>query len=223
MCNNLVMLTKCISVLTVVCKNRCFCQWIIAIVINMFCQSNIPCVFCCHLLALVQIISRILSNFAENWTTMNEVRIDKWLWATRIFKTRTIATDACKLGRVTIGGMNVKPSRLVKPGDVIAVRKPPVTYTFEVLAVLNNRVGAKLVPNYLRNITTRDQLELLEMVKIDGFVNRQKGMGRPTKKDGREMKEFTDEAFFGFDDAFDWDDDDNPLWTQEDEARLEQK
>ena len=79
------------------------------------------------------------------------------------------------------------------------------------------------MPNYLRNITTRDQLELLEMVKIDGFVNRQKGMGRPTKKDGREMKEFTDEAFFGFDDAFDWDEDDNPLWTQEDEARLEQK
>ena len=152
---------------------------------------------------------------------MNEVRIDKWLWATRIFKTRTIATDACKLGRVTIGGMNVKPSRLVKPGDVIAVRKPPVTYTFEVLAVLNNRVGAKLVPNYLRNITTRDQLELLEMVKIDGFINRQKGLGRPTKKDGREMKEFTEEAFFGFDDDFDWDEEDNPLWTAEDEAQLE--
>lgn len=151
---------------------------------------------------------------------MTEVRIDKWLWATRIFKTRTIATDACKLGRVTMAGMNVKPSRLIKAGDVIAVRKPPITYTFEVLDVLQNRVGAKLVPNYLRNITSRDQLELLEMVKIDGFVNRQKGLGRPTKKEGREMKEFTDDAYLGFDDDFDWDDDNNPLWTAEDEANL---
>lgn len=154
---------------------------------------------------------------------MTEVRIDKWLWATRIFKTRTIATDACKLGRVTMGGMNVKPSRLVKAGDVINVKKPPVTYTFEVIDVLQNRVGAKLVPNYLRNITSRDQLELLEIVKIDGFVNRRKGYGRPTKKEGREMKEFTDDAYFGFDDDFDWDDDTNPLWTAEDEARLDEK
>ncbi len=123
---------------------------------------------------------------------MNEVRIDKWLWATRIFKTRTIATDACKLGRVTMGGMHVKPSRLVKVGDVIAVKKPPVTYTFEVIGIVKNRVGAK-----------------------------QKGLGRPTKKDGREMKEFTDDAFFGFDDGFDWDDDENPLWTEEDERNLE--
>jgi len=155
---------------------------------------------------------------------MKEVRIDKWLWATRVFKTRTIATNACKLGRVTIDGMNVKPSRLVKPGDRIDVRKPPITYTFEVLAVLQNRVGAKLVPNYLKNITSRQQLQLLEMVKIDGFVNRRRGMGRPTKKEGREMKEFTDEAFFGFDDdfddGFDWDEDENPLWTSEDEERL---
>ena len=152
---------------------------------------------------------------------MSEARIDTWLWAARIFKTRTIAADACKNGRITVNGVNVKPSRMVKVGDEVGVRKPPVTYTFEVLAVLNNRVGAKLVPNYLRNITTRDQLELLEMVKIDGFINRQKGLGRPTKKDGREMKEFTEEAFFGFDDDFDWDEEDNPLWTPEDEAKLE--
>lgn len=122
-----------------------------------------------------------------------------------------------------MGGTNVKPSRLIKVGDVIAVRKPPVTYTFEVLGVLQNRVGAKLVPNYLKNITTRDQLELLEMVKIDGFVNRQKGMGRPTKKDGREIASFTDEAIFGFDDAFDWGDEENPLWTAEEDAALNEK
>lgn len=163
---------------------------------------------------------------------MKEVRIDKWLWATRVFKTRTIATTACKLGRVTIGGMTVKPSHGIKVGDRIDVRKPPVTYSFEVIALLNNRVGAKLVPQYLKNVTSADQLRLLEMVKIDGFVNRQRGMGRPTKKEGRELQEFTDDAFFGFDepvtavpgpeldDSFDWDEEENPLWTQEDEDRL---
>ena len=161
---------------------------------------------------------------------MKEVRVDKWLWATRVFKTRTIATTACKLGRVTIGGMPVKPSHAIKVGDRIDVRKPPVTYSFEVIALLNNRVGAKLVPQYLKNVTSADQLRLLEMVKIDCFVNRQRGMGRPTKKEGRELQEFTDDAFFGFDeptevmpqldDSFDWDEEDNPLWTQEDEERL---
>ena len=129
-----------------------------------------------------------------------EVRIDKWVWATRIFKTRTIASDACKKGRVTIKGQNVKPSHGIRVGQVVEVRKPPVTYSFEVLGLIENRVGAKLVPNYLKNVTSRDQLELLEMVKISGFVNRQKGLGRPTKKEGRELAQFTETAFFGFDD-----------------------
>lgn len=150
---------------------------------------------------------------------MNDVRIDKWLWATRVFKTRTLATDACKLGRVTIDGQNVKPSHLIKVGDTISVKKPPITFTFQVVGLLNNRVGAKLVPQYLKNVTTPDQYELLEMARIGGFVRRQKGLGRPTKKEGREMKEFTDDAFFGFDD---WDDE-NPLWTEEDEERLNNK
>lgn len=142
-----------------------------------------------------------------------EVRIDKWLWATRIFKTRTIASDACKKGRVTIKGQNVKPSHGIRVGQVVEVRKPPVTYSFEVLGLIENRVGAKLVPNYLKNVTSRDQLELLEMVKISGFVNRQKGLGRPTKKEGRELAQFTETAFFGFDDFdddfFDYDDEDD--------------
>ncbi|MGN1246174.1 MAG: RNA-binding S4 domain-containing protein [Muribaculaceae bacterium] len=140
-----------------------------------------------------------------------EVRIDKWLWATRIFKTRTIASDACKKGRVTINGQNVKPSHGIRVGQVVDVRKPPVTYSFEVLGLIENRVGAKLVPNYLKIVTRRDQLELLEMVKISGFVNRQKGLGRPTKKEGRELAQFTEEAFFGFDDFDDdfFDDDDD--------------
>lgn len=136
-----------------------------------------------------------------------EVRIDKWLWAVRIFKTRTIATDACKKGRVMIGGMNVKPSRPLHVGEVVDVRKPPVTYSFRVKALAENRMGAKLVPGYLENITPKSQYELLEMVKIGGFINRQKGLGRPTKKDSRELSKFTDDAYSYSDTAFDFDDD----------------
>ena len=141
-----------------------------------------------------------------------EVRIDKWLWATRIFKTRTIATDAGKKARVTIAGMNVKPSRPVKIGEIVDVRKPPVTYSFRVKALAENRMGAKLVPDYLENVTAPSQYELLEMARISGFINRQKGLGRPTKKDGRKLAEFTDEVYsfsetdFDFDDSF-FDDD----------------
>ena len=143
---------------------------------------------------------------------MDEVRIDKWMWATRIFKTRTIAADACKKNRVMIGGVNMKPSRMVKVGDVIQVRKPPITYSFEVLALTDRRMGAKLVPNYLKNVTTPDQYEILEMNKISGFVNRAKGVGRPTKKDRRELEQFTEPDFssddFDFDFDFDSDDED---------------
>ena len=113
----------------------------------------------------------------------------------------------------------MKPSHNIKVGDVIEVRKPPITFTFEVVGLLNNRVGAKLVPNYLKNITPEDQYKILEMARIGGFVRRQKGMVRPTKKEGREMAAFADEAFFDFDDF----DDENPLWTEEDEAQLESK
>ncbi len=142
---------------------------------------------------------------------MNEVRIDKWMWATRIFKTRTIAADACKKGRIMIGGVNVKPSRMIKVGEVIQVRKPPITFSFEVLALSERRMGAKLVPDYLKNVTTPDQYEILEMNKISGFVNRAKGMGRPTKKDRRELEQFTDpgQLFDSFDFEFDFDEADN--------------
>lgn len=133
--------------------------------------------------------------------------MDKWLWAARIFKTRSIAIDACKNGRVMIGGVKMKPSRMIKEGDEIQVRKPPVTYTFRVLKAIQNRVGAKLVPEVLENITTPDQYELLEMNRISGFVNRARGTGRPTKKDRRELDDFVQPAFFG-DFDFDFDDDD---------------
>lgn len=113
----------------------------------------------------------------------------------RVFKTRTIATDACKKGRVTMGGVTVKPSRMIKEGDVIDVRKPPITYTFRVKQVTGNRLGAKLVPEYLENITAPSQYELLEMTKISGFVDRRKGLGRPTKRDSRDMARFKEESY----------------------------
>ncbi|MBR5686824.1 MAG: RNA-binding S4 domain-containing protein [Prevotella sp.] len=134
---------------------------------------------------------------------MTEARIDKWLWAARIFKTRTIAADACKNGRVTIGGMNVKPSRMLKEGEVVDVRKPPVTYSFRVIKCIEQRVGTKLLPEIYENVTDPKQYEILEMSRISGFVDRARGTGRPTKKDRRSMEAFTDPVMFGFDDDFD--------------------
>jgi ribosome-associated heat shock protein Hsp15 len=142
---------------------------------------------------------------------MSEARIDKWLWAARIFKTRSIASDACKNGRVAVNGVKVKPSRMVKEGDTISVRKPPVTYSFKILKPIEQRVGAKLLPEIYENVTPQDQYELLEMNRISGFVDRARGTGRPTKKDRRQMDAFVApslEGFGGFD--FDsWDDDED--------------
>ena len=135
---------------------------------------------------------------------MPEARIDKWMWAARIFKTRTIAAEACKKGRISINGAQAKPARTVKPGDVVQVRKPPVTYSFKVLQAIEKRVGAKLVPDVMENVTTPDQYELLEMSKISGFVDRARGTGRPTKKERRDLDEFfTPEYMDDFDFDFD--------------------
>lgn len=136
---------------------------------------------------------------------MSEARIDKWMWAVRIFKTRTIAAEACKKGRININGALAKAARTVKPGDVIQVRKPPVTYSFKVLQAIEKRVGPKLVAEMMENITTPEQYELLEMSRISGFVNRAKGTGRPTKKDRRNLEEFTTPEFTDdFDFEFDF-------------------
>lgn len=146
---------------------------------------------------------------------MTEERIDKWLWAMRIFKTRTVATDSCKKGRVSVGtvgdGVIAKPSRLIKVGDVINVRKPPVTYSFRVKALTENRLGAKLVPDYLENITPQSQYDLLDVVKISGFIDRRKGLGRPTKREGRQLSQFTESLYDTSDDfmsEFDFDEED---------------
>ena len=131
---------------------------------------------------------------------MNEARIDKWLWAARIFKTRSIAADACMNGRVTLNGMNMKPSRTIKEGEVVSVKKPPVTYSFKVLKAIEQRVGAKLLPEIYENVTDPKQYELLQMSRISGFIDRAHGTGRPTKKERRALDAFVDPVMFGFDD-----------------------
>ena len=127
-------------------------------------------------------------------------RIDKWLWAARIYKTRSIAVDAIKNGRVTIDGSDVKPSRTIKAGETVSVRKPPITYSFKVLAPIESRVGAKLIPQVYENITSADEYEKLEMSRISGFVDRQRGTGRPTKKERRQLDAFSEPIMFGWDD-----------------------
>lgn len=134
-----------------------------------------------------------------------EARIDKWLWAARIFKTRSIAADACKNGRVTKNGANIKPSHIVKVGETISVRKSPITYSFKILDAIEQRVGAKLIPGVYENVTPKEQYELLEMSRISGFVDRARGTGRPTKKERRSLDAFIGPSLEGFEDWNDWD------------------
>lgn len=133
-----------------------------------------------------------------------EARVDKWLWAARIFKTRSMAADACKNGRVTKNGVNIKPSHMVKVGETVSVRKPPITYSFKILDAIEQRVGAKLIPGVYENVTTADQYELLEMNRISGFVDRARGTGRPTKKERRSLDAFIGPSLEGFEDFEDW-------------------
>lgn len=132
-----------------------------------------------------------------------EARIDKWLWAARIFKTRSLAADACKNGRVTFNGNTIKPSRMIKEGDIVHVKKSPITYSFKVLKAIEQRVGAKLIPEIYENVTDPKQYELLEMSRISGFVDRARGTGRPTKKERRALDAFVEPVIFGIDDDFD--------------------
>ncbi|MDY6036352.1 MAG: RNA-binding S4 domain-containing protein [Paludibacteraceae bacterium] len=129
-----------------------------------------------------------------------ECRVDKWLWAVRVFKTRSLAADACKKGRVLMQDVAVKPSRELKVGDVLQVRRNPIIYTFKVVALTQNRVGAKLVPQFMENVTAPDQLELLEVLKLDQSNRRAKGLGRPTKKERRDLDDFFDDAICYLDD-----------------------
>ena len=120
-----------------------------------------------------------------------EVRIDKYLWAVRVFKTRSQAADACKKGRVTIDGVDVKPSRIVKPGEEVNVKRPPIVRTYKVLMTLQNRVSAKLAPDYVEDITSQEELLKLDQDKFGSFYYRERGAGRPTKKERRIIDSFT--------------------------------
>lgn len=131
---------------------------------------------------------------------MNNARIDKWLWAARIFKTRSLAATACKNGRVTVNGVNVKPAYIIKTSETINVKKSPITYSFKVLKCIEQRVGAKLLSEIYENVTDAKQYELLEMSRISGFVDRARGTGRPTKKERRSLDAFVDPSLFGFED-----------------------
>lgn len=119
------------------------------------------------------------------------VRIDKYLWAVRLFKTRTLATEACKKGRITVDDMPAKPSRTVTTGDVIEVKKMPVVHSYRVKELLEKRVGAKIVDKYVEDITPQEELQKLEM-QDDFFIKRDRGAGRPTKKERRLLDDIQD-------------------------------
>ncbi len=122
----------------------------------------------------------------------DQVRVDKWLWAVRVFKTRSAATEACRKGHVTISELPAKPSREISVGSVVKVRKSPVVHSFKVLALAEKRMSAKLVENFATDVTPKEELEILEVQKNMLWFNREKGTGRPTKKDRRDIDRFID-------------------------------
>ena len=133
--------------------------------------------------------------------------MDKYLFAMRIYKTRSIAADACKKGRVKLNGAERKPSRSFHIGDIFTVRKGPITYTYKVLQLSANRLGAKLVPEYMQDITPPDQLELLELARLAAQSGRDRGTGRPTKKDRRDIITFVSDDYSM--DLDEWDDEED--------------
>ena len=120
------------------------------------------------------------------------VRIDKWLFAVRLYKTRSQASEECRKGKVTIGGMNVKPSRELKIGETIQLRRPPITRSYKILALTEARMAAKMVPEFLVETTPASELEILEVQKNMSVYNRERGTGRPTKKERRDLDDFFD-------------------------------
>ena len=119
------------------------------------------------------------------------VRIDKYLWAVRVYKTRTLASEACKKGKVSVDDMPAKPSRTVTTGDVIEVKKMPVLYSYRVKDPIEKRVGAKIVHNHVEDITPQEELAKLQL-QDDFYVQRDRGAGRPTKKDRRLLDDIMD-------------------------------
>lgn len=138
------------------------------------------------------------------------VRIDKFLWAVRLYKTRSKATDACKTGKVKVDNKLIKPSRILNGGESIQLRKGPITYSYDIVELLVNRVGAKLVPNYIKNTTSKEDLEKIEVLKLSYTRWRDRGKGRPTKKDRREIDDFDQVDQFDDENWDNWED-----WEEE--------
>jgi ribosome-associated heat shock protein Hsp15 len=133
-------------------------------------------------------------------TPESNARIDKWLWMVRIFKTRSLATEECKKGRVKINESDIKPSKEIKVGDKITVRKPPIIYSYIVKGIPKNRVGAKLLDEYFTNITPADELAKLQPGFLAFQGHRERGSGRPTKKERRNIEEITKRSEDSWDD-----------------------
>ncbi len=121
------------------------------------------------------------------------VRADKFLWVVRLYKTRTLAAEACEKGVIKMGGQSVKPSRMVKPGDVFTLRRPPVLYTYRVITVGSGRLPAARVGEYLENLTPPEELDKLKMITLESFAVRERGAGRPTKRERRDLDRLRDE------------------------------
>ena len=131
---------------------------------------------------------------------MSDVRLDKYLWAVRVFKTRSDAADAIRNNRVLVNNAYAKPSREVQLGDIISVKKMPVTYSYKVLELVSSRQGAKNVPQYCLNITPQEELDKLSTPRETIFVFRERGTGRPTKKERREIDALMEGMYFDDDD-----------------------
>ena len=134
----------------------------------------------------------------------DSTRIDKFLWSIRVFKTRADATEACKGGKVTVNGQDAKPSKEVKGGDVVSVRKGAIHYTYKVLLPIEKRQGAKEVEKYAQNLTPESELKKMNAPVETFFVKRDRGAGRPTKKERREMDGLYD-SLWDASDSFDGD------------------
>ena len=137
--------------------------------------------------------NQIRNNLSQN-SDAKQIRIDKFLWAARIYKTRSVASEACRKGRIIINDIQVKPSRSVTSGEVITVRKPPVIHTYRVIEPIENRVSAKLAPLYIEDLTPEEERAKTD-VRLTGFTGyRERGSGRPTKKERRNLDRFTDNS-----------------------------
>jgi len=123
------------------------------------------------------------------------VRIDKFLWSVRLYKTRSIASEECRKGRIIINDVQVKPSRVVLKGEILTVKKPPVVYTYKVIEPIENRVSAKLVEQFIEDLTSEEEKAKLDMRQSTGIGFRDKGTGRPTKKDRRIIDKLRDDIF----------------------------